>query len=148
MDKAVSVLYSPRMRKDKLRLKRALQAAVKMEVAIPAMVDELERLFYDNQVDQNGRFIVTPKEKIAIMRTFAKGALLTERNMKQLGLKSKDTHQGPNPVIAILGGDVTVFQNLPADERRAKVLEFLQDKQKPVPVEVKELPCESSDQGV
>ena len=114
------------MVRPKLKLRRALQAAGRMEELLPAMVEKLYEMFGSDEVDDNGRPLISAKEKLMIAKTFMQNAQIRERVADKLGIgtsgggESKD-----NPMIAVFGGNVQVFRNLPPEKRQAMVLEYL-----------------------
>ena len=106
-----------------LQRKRALQAAGRMEHLLDEGIDTLVDLLRSDETD--------PKIKLGIVKFFAESSRLRSRVEQELGLGKIAKKADDHPLIAVFGGNVQVFKNLPAEKRREMVLKALKGETAP-----------------
>jgi len=100
-----------------------LSAASKMSNLTPGMVEKLYEWFENTDVDAKGRLLVSVNERAAIARLFMDFTKANDQVARELGLtKEKEEDKEKNPLIAVLGGNVTVVRNLSKEDRAALLL--------------------------
>lgn len=100
-----------------------LKAAAKMSELTPGMVEKLYGWFVNEDTDEKGRLLVSVNERAAIARLFMDFTKANEQVARELGLtKEKEEGAEKSPLIAVLGGNVTVVRNLSKEDRAALLL--------------------------
>lgn len=128
----------------KIKKRRALSTAGRMQELFPDMVEFLNKQFYSTECDpETGKPFVSTKERLGIAKFFAETAKVKAQVEQSLGLSKHSEKAESDQLTMICGGDVTVFKGLPAAERQALVLKMLKgETPEPTPVE-----AEVSDAG-
>lgn len=120
----------------KLKKRRALSTAGRMQELFPDMVEFLNTQFYSNECDpETGKPFVSVKERLGIAKFFAETSKVKAQVEQSLGLSKHSEKAEGDQLTMICGGDVTVFKGLPASERQALVLKMLKG-ETPEPIKV------------
>ena len=106
-----------------------------MEKELPGMVEALVEKFHDDCVDRSGRFRVSAKEKTGIAKFFSDSVRLRPRIEMELGI-GRGALGATSPLVAIFGGSVQVFRNLPPEQRRDALLKALRGEPDALPAQL------------